>query len=301
MSGPELAATVRDVLASENGIAMLGNANTDWQKEILRTSFSQDYNLSVSGTIKSILPYRFSASYTDNDGILKTSGMQRTTVGFNLSPKFFNGLISVNANAQGTFIKSREADMDAVGNAIRFNPTLAPKTAYPTAGNTGRTMFNGYTAVTTSDGSLELQAPKNPLALLEDKNNTGKAYSSTGNLQIDAALPFLRELHFNLNLGYQVSKNTSRTYQEENSVMSWYDNGLASMGAAGAGTRYEWYRLQRNTLLDFYINYRKDFEAIRSALDVMAGYSWQKFDYSEHSNTYRQHFRLQDQQRSAYL
>lgn len=286
MSGPELAATVRDVLASENGIAMLGNANTDWQKEILRTSFSQDYNLSVSGTIKSILPYRFSASYTDNDGILKTSGMQRTTVGFNLSPKFFNGLISVNANAQGTFIKSREADMDAVGNAIRFNPTLAPKTAYPTAGNTGRTMFNGYTAVTTSDGSLELQAPKNPLALLEDKNNTGKAYSSTGNLQIDAALPFLRELHFNLNLGYQVSKNTSRTYQEENSVMSWYDNGLASMGAAGAGTRYEWYRLQRNTLLDFYINYRKDFEAIRSALDVMAGYSWQKFDYSEHSNTY---------------
>lgn len=245
MDGAQITDIVKNQLASEKGMGYLGTANTDWQKEVLRTSFSQDYALSVAGTVNSFLPYRVSASFTDNNGIVKTSGMQRTTVGFNLSPKFFNGLLSVNANVQGTYVKSREADLGAVGSAVSFNPTLPVYTPYPTvnaAGDRVGSIFNGYTAVTNPDGSLELQASKNPLQLLMDKNNTGKAYSSTGNLQIDLALPWVRELHFNLNLGYQVSKNTSETLQAQNSIMSWFDNGLANMGAAGAGTLYKMVR-----------------------------------------------------------
>ena len=42
----------------------------------------------------------------------------------------------------------------------------------------------------------------------------------------------------------------------------------------------------RNTLLDFYINYKKDFEEIKSNLDVMVGYSWQRFSYLGRSQTY---------------
>ncbi len=43
------------------------------------------------------------------------------------------------------------------------------------------------------------------------------------------------------------------------------------------------YQFKSNTLLDFYLNYKKDFDAINSGLDVTAGYSWQRF-YSEKHN-----------------
>jgi TonB-linked SusC/RagA family outer membrane protein len=48
---------------------------------------------------------------------------------------------------------------------------------------------------------------------------------------------------------------------------------------------YYSYELRRNTLLDFYLNYKKEFEAIESNLDVMAGYSWQRFDSHGRNNS----------------
>ncbi len=263
-----------------DAVGMLGNASTDWQKEVLRTSVSHDYSLSVGGSV-GVLPYRVQASYTDNEGILKTSSMKRTTAGFNLSPKFFNGLLQVNANVNGTYIKSRSADTGAIGGAVSFNPTLPVMND-----DVLMRAYNGYTNILTASGTPEGQASINPVQLLEDVDNQGEVLSSTGNLQMDYALHFLPELHFNLNLGYQVSKNTSTSETARNSMMAWRNTTLAKMGSAGAGTLYDWYELQRNTLLDFYVNYKKDFEAIKSNVDVMAGYSWQHFDYFGHSNTY---------------
>lgn len=284
MDGATFADVVRNTLKSESAIAQLGDANTNWQDEVLRTSFSQDYSLSVGGTA-GFLPYRVNASYTNNQGIVKTSNMQRTTVGFNLSPKFFNGKLSINANAQGSYVKTRNADLGAVGSASAFNPTLPVRHAYNTVGNTGMSIYNGYTNVLNANGTPDTQAAQNPLQMLEDKKEEGQSLSSTGNLQIDYALHFLPELHFNLNLGYQVSQNKTKKETAANSIMAWRDGNLQKIGENGAGTLYDWYELQRNTLLDFYINYRKDFSAIKSNLDVMAGYSWQKFDYHGRSHT----------------
>lgn len=76
--------------------------NTDWQKEVLRTSFSHDYSLSVGGTA-GFLPYRVAVGYTDNQGIIRNSGMKRLTGSINLTPKFFDDLLSINANVKGAY------------------------------------------------------------------------------------------------------------------------------------------------------------------------------------------------------
>ncbi|MGM9843717.1 MAG: SusC/RagA family TonB-linked outer membrane protein [Muribaculaceae bacterium] len=285
MSAAEFADVVRNKVGTEAAISQLGAGSTDWQKEVLRTSFSHDYSLSVGGSVGE-LPYRVNASFTDNQGILKTSGMQRTTVGISLTPKFFNNLLQITANVNGTYIKSTTADTGAVGAAVAFNPTLPVRTAYATKGDTGLTMFNGYTNITLASGNLELQAGQNPLQMLEDIDNSGEVWSSTGNLQIDYALHFLPDLHLNLNAGYQVSKNTALNQTAENSVQAWSNQDLIKMGAYGAGTYYKWWELQRNTSLEFYLNYRKEFEAIKSNVDATAGYTWQHMDYFGHSNTY---------------
>lgn len=284
MDGTQFSKFVREKVGTEAAVGMLGESNTNWQKEVLRTTFSQDYNLSIGGASK-WLPYRVSLSYTNNNGILETSGMSRTTAGINLSPKFFDGLLQVNANVNGSYIYSREANW-VLNSALQMDPTQSVRTNYPTTGNSGLTAFNGYTNYVTSTGSISTNNRQNPLQELNDQRKIGKVASSTGNLQIDYALHWLPELHFNLNLGYQVSKNNKENSVEQNSIMAWRNGSLAEMGSAGAGTEERWYELQRNTLLDFYINYRNDFEKIKSNLDVMVGYSWQRFDYHGHSNTY---------------
>ena len=142
LSADEFRKVVTETLGTESAIAQLGDANTDWQDEILNTTVSHDYNLSVGGSLD-WLPYRVSASYTNNNGILHTSRMDRTTVGVNLTPKFFNGMLSVNANVKGAYIKNRMADQGAVGTALSYNPTLPVYTQYGMSSN-GLTIYNYY-------------------------------------------------------------------------------------------------------------------------------------------------------------
>ena len=279
LSADEFRKVVTEQVGTESAIAQLGTANTNWQDEVLRTSISQDYNLSVGGTA-GFLPYRVSASYTNNQGILKTSGMDRTTVGINLTPKFFNGLLSIQANAKGSYIKNRMADQGAVGTALTYNPTLPVYNNYNVDANTAVKPFNGYTTLIDASGKPLDNSPNNPLSMLESINNTAEILRSNGNLQIDYALHCLPELHFNLNLGYDVSKNSTVSTTAANSPQAWRGNYYD-----GAGTVYNHHELQRNTLLDFYANYKKEFESIKSNLDVMLGYSWQEFYFQGNNLT----------------
>ncbi len=278
LSAEKFRALVTEQIGTESAIAQLGGASTDWQDEILRTTVSHDYSLSVGGTA-GWLPYRVSASYTNNNGILKTSRMDRTTVGFNLTPKFFNGKLSINANAKGTYIKNRMADQGAVGIALSYNPTLPVYTGYKMATD-GMSMYNGYTTLTDAQGKPMDNSPNNPVAMLDEINNTAEVLRSSGNLQVDYALHFLPDLHLNLNLGYDVSKNKQKSTTAQNSPQSWRGNYYN-----GAGTVYNHEQLERNTLLEFYANYRKEFSEIKSNLDAIVGYSWQRDDYQGHSLT----------------
>ncbi|MDE7421876.1 MAG: TonB-dependent receptor [Muribaculaceae bacterium] len=258
--------------------------NTDWQNEVLRTSISQDYNISVAGKA-GFLPYRVNAGYTNSEGILKTSNMQRVTAGFSLSPKFLDDHLSVNVNVNGTYGRTHNADQGSIGAASSFDPTKPVYTNIAMGGNTGLMLYNGYYNYAPG-GTFDRNASENPLAMLYDKDGHNDTWSSSGNLQLDYALHFLPELHLNLNLGYQVSKNNANSITAANSVFAWQNDGLLNNNAAGAATLNKWYELQRNTLLDFYINYKKEFEAIKSNLDVMVGYSWQRMDYHGRSQNY---------------
>ena len=252
--------------------------DTNWQKEVLRTAFSHDYSLSVGGSA-GWLPYRVNASYTDNQGIIKTSSMQRATVGFNLNPKFLQDHLSVSLNAQGSWVKTGNA-AGVMGGAVGMAPVYPVYAKYAKQNADMLDPYNGFFNIFLGDGMPQENASENPVQLLEDQKTIGKTLNSTGNIAIDYSLHWLPELHFNLNLGYQVSKNTSYTDVQPNSIMAWRSNYKD-----GAGTHYDWYELQRNTNLSFFINYKKEFEAAKSNLDVTLGYDWQRFDYHGRSET----------------
>lgn len=246
--------------------------NTNWQDEILRTSVSQDYNLSVGGTA-GWLPYRVSGSYTQSEGIIKTSDMKRVTAGINLTPQFFNGLLKVQLNVKGIYIRQQDADDSAIGDAVAIDPTRTVHD-YTASGNSQYPYFyNGWSTSVTGGQDFNTQGTLNPVSRLVDPDKHKDVYRSNGNLQIDYALHFLPDLHLNLNLGYDVEKGSYHYGVPANSPLAWNSNYKD-----GAGYEYYKYELRRNTLLDFYANYKKNFDKIESDLDVMVGYSWQRFD-----------------------
>lgn len=261
--------------------AALGTANTNWQDEVLRTSVSSDYNLSIGGTA-GILPYRVSVGYTSNHGIIRKSGMNRATAGINLSPKFFDGLLQVNANIKGAYIRNNY-DNSPLGGAISFNPTLPVWNADGNPFNNWTTyMTGGSLANMNSNGAeIDKNASLNPVSLVDDYNQKSDVYQSVGNLQLDLRMPFLRDLRANLNLGYDYSHGSDLSYNTPFSPAAWKEGhrlpGATDSTQDGYGNiNYAKQRIY-NLLLEFYLNYNKDFEAIKSSLDVTAGYSWQKF------------------------
>lgn len=253
-------------------LAATGDANTDWQDEVLRTTVSSDYSLSVGGTA-GWLPYHAEISYTNNNGIIKTSKMDRVTMGFNLSPKFFDNHLSVNANVKGYYIRNNFGDAGALSSAISFDPTHPVRSNEPiVSGNSGfQYLYNGYYEV-HNNGTLNDNATLNPMGLLEQRDNHANVYRSNGNLQLDYSLHFLPDLHLNLNLGYDVMKS--------NLVDNWAANSATAYKNHehyGGAYNFDQYQFRSNTLLNFYLNYKKEVESIYSNFDVTAGYDWQRF------------------------
>lgn len=248
------------------------NQSTDWQDAIYQTGLSTDQNIGIAGKA-GFMPFRVSLGYNTEKGTIKTSKYERYTGSINLSPKFFDKHLSVDINVKGTINKNRFADSGAVGAAAFFDPT---KPVYDEENR-----YNGYWNWGIVQGAQADLATQNPLSLLYDRNNHGTTKRSLGNIQLDYKIHGLEDLHANLNLGYDVAKTTGRNFVNSNSVQSSLDKTFTGLGQGNT-----WNNLRRNQLLDFYMNYAKNIESIKSNFDIMAGYSWQHFYYANHDITY---------------
>jgi iron complex outermembrane receptor protein len=244
-------------------IAMLGGANTDWQNEIFQTAVSTDNNISVNGGIKR-LPYRFSVGYLNQNGVLKTDYLQRVSATLVLNPVFFDNHLKVDLNVKGSLQKVRFANNDAIGAATSFDPTQ------PVYVKSSR--FGGYYEWLDAASTTGLKdlAGRNPVGLLKQRLDKGDPNRSIGNLQLDYKFHFLPDLHANMNIGYDLAEGKGTIYIS--------DSAAASYVAGGGGGRNDRYRqTKKNTVFDFYLNYVKELQAIKSRVDVTAGYSYNNY------------------------
>jgi len=240
--------------------ASLGDANTDWQDEIYREAFASDNNLSVAGAIQPNLPYRVSLGYLSQQGILKRDLLERTTAGINFAPKLFDNSLQIDINLKGSISNSQFANQDAIGAAIQFDPTKPVYTENRFGNYYEWTQYNNN----TQQDDPNPNAPRNPVALIDLKDDNGKVARSFGNIQFDYALPFLPELHANLNLGYDVSRGQGST-----SIPAYAASNINTLGEI---TRYK--KEITNTVGEFYLNYIKDLTDIQSNINATAGYGY---------------------------
>ena len=247
----------------------LGKANTNWQNEIFRTALSHDHNVAVSGQVANWLPYRVSAGYTNQQGIIKTSNFERFTGALTLNPSFLNEHLKVTLNAKGMWTKNRYADGEAIKAARQFDPT---QPVYAS----GYDNFGGYyqwlddgTALNDSSWPKTYYslATKNPVSILNLKNDRAISRDFLGSADVDYKVHGFEDLRFHVTAGVDVAKGRQVT-----------DVNPASPQAIYYGS-YGWEtQLKRNMQLSAYAQYYHDFnDKAKNHFDIMAGYEWAHF------------------------
>jgi len=239
---------------------MLGNANTDWQKQIYRNAYGTNNNISASGSWNSktiSVPYRISLGYDFQEGILKTNKFDRFSSAINLSPKFLNDHLGVNVNFKYSHTQNSFANEGAVGSAVAMDPTQYVSNNDPKTG--------GYFEWKSGGAPIAL-ANRNPVALLNLRDNTSRVNRIVGNVQLDYKLHFFPDLHIQANLGLDNAGGIG------NDVI---DSTLATdYLTKGKRTHYE--QKKRNYIADVDLFYEKSF-GNGNKIDILALHSYQDF------------------------
>ena len=218
------------------------------------------------------MPYRVSVGYTDQNGILKTSSLERYTTAINLSPSLFTDHLKFNFNFKGSQVKQRFANEGAIGSAVSFDPT---QPVY--SGNNN--LYGGYTEILQAGTTTGLHggAALNPLGLLEENNNRSTVYRAITSLAIDYKFHFFPDLHANVNLSYDGSKGSGTDvipgYAASN--LNTYKDPVTGKFYSGNNSQYK--QTNGNKLFEGFLSYDKNIKSIKSHVDAVAGYSFQDF------------------------
>ena len=239
---------------------LLGEADTDWQDEVYQTAIGHDHNINVSGGVGNF-PYRVSLGYSNKDGLIKTDKFKRLTAGINLTPSYLDNRLQLKFHGKMMNTKNHFADRGAIGNAASFDPTHPVRDPDSPYGGF-------YTWVISSNGNPNSLAPTNPIALLELKDDNSTVNRYLTNASADYRFAYIPDLRANLNLAYDYSKSEG-TVVIPNFAAFDFDE------INGGGTNNKYNQKKKNTLLEFYLNYKKYIG--KNSFDIMGGYSWQHF------------------------
>ncbi|WP_318310520.1 SusC/RagA family TonB-linked outer membrane protein [Flagellimonas crocea] len=224
-------------------------SNTDWQEIILRSTASQNQNLSYSKNYGSG-NVRASFGYGKQFGVVEGYAQERLTGRINASQRFFDNKLKIDAsltvsriNDDGGAISNNSGSTgDLLGAAYFANPTWPARTSFTTGGSeiNPLQLLNYYDDVTHTDRFL---------------GNVSAEYSLTDELKAKVAV------------GYDDS--SSEKYQVQSSLSTGIGNAPGQ--GQGALSTVD----VTGKLLDLTLTYDKDFD--NSHLTALVGYSFQSY------------------------
>jgi TonB-dependent starch-binding outer membrane protein SusC len=241
--------------------------STDWQDEIFRTAISQNYNLGW-GFARNGTSLRLSASYDDQQGVIKNSYLKRITVRGNFSQTFLSNKklkleITTNySNLKNSYApNSNNAGYQGslIGAAIRFNPT--------------------FPVIDTATGKYSINGDlRNPVAMLnytDDKDNINRILAS-----IALSYKITNDLVFKTSFGYDHASGVRRSFTDprlenagDNKMVIFgvdYGNGTGGNGRAVVNNDKS-----RNMVFENFLTYNKVFNS-RHDINAVLGTSFQR-------------------------
>ena len=247
---------------TDNQKSLLGNANTDWNDEVYRTAFGTDNNLSLSGSIGKYLPFRVSAGYYNQSGLVRKDNVERWTGNVVLTPSFFQDHLKLTINAKGTLNNNSFNNGGAVWAAATFNPTIPVYS--------GNSNYGGFNEALDADGYPVNAGVRNPRGLVDLYDSKSKVSRFIGSMDVDYKVHFLPDLKLHATVGADYAKGDGTIYVPGYAAQSFNKDESLS------GSDYKYGpQKNENRLLTLYANYAKYFENIKSNVDLTAGYDYQ--------------------------
>ena len=242
-------------------------ANTNWQKEILRSNMakSSSHNISMSGGSKNG-SYTASITSLNKEGVLLKSDFSRVIARlaveqFAFDDKVKFGLNVTNSNSKYVNVPQRNTVLLQAASYLPVSPVR----------NADGTFFENF----TSTGYF------NPVALIEHGTDETKTNNLVGNLTAEVKLPF--GFTYNLNIAHQ-KLTTSHgefydSYYAKYNSANFYNNpdppqnkSLVNFGVNGSALRnsYE----NTNNIIESFLTWDKTLGAHK--IKAVLGYSWQE-------------------------
>lgn len=229
------------------------NINTNWQNEIFRVAAQSNYQLSLAGGSNKSR-YYFSVNNQNQDGIVKNSGFERTSVRLNVVNEIKSNL------RFGTNLTLSNVAYKNVPDNSRVNQGGVILGALSTPTLIGIYNPNGTYTVNP------LQAWENPVANIEAPINTTNTLRFVGS--------FYLEYDIIKNLTFKSSFNTETYYSKNNYFLdpfkTQYGRSQGGVGTTGTNQQLVW--LSENTL-----TYKKQIR--NHDLVFMGGYTAQESKY----------------------
>ncbi|GAA3738488.1 MULTISPECIES: TonB-dependent receptor [Flavobacterium] len=242
-------------------------ANTNWQKEILRSgrAASSSHNLSMSGG-GDHGSYTASITSLNKEGVMLKSDFSRIIARLSVEQYAFNDKVKFGLNVTNSRTKYQ--------NVPQRNTVLLQAASYlpvsPVRNDDG-SFFENF----VSPGYF------NPVALIEHGTDETKTNNLVGNLTAEVKLPF--GLTYNLNLAHQ-RLNTSHgefydSYYSQYNSANFYNNPdppltktLVNFGVNGSALRnaYE----NTNNIIESFFTWDKSIGDHK--IKAVLGYSWQE-------------------------
>lgn len=257
-----------NAIGSNQQKGLLGDASTDWQRQVFRSAIVTDNNVSITGGIKNF-PYRLSVGNRIDNGILKRDQFARTTVSLNMNPSLLDKTLQIEANMKYVQTASFFANRGALGAAF-FDPT---QPVY-----SGSEAYGGYFEWIDGNKPNTLSA-RNPLGLIEQSTDQSKVNRAIANAKLTYHLPSLPALKATVNVGGDFSEGTGYNITPASSASGYFSQG-----------RYSEYRTTKtNKLFESYLSYNSGSKWEKQTLELVGGYSYQDWDtYSPNNPTWNE-------------
>lgn len=222
-------------------------SDTDWQKEITQKAFSQSHTLSFNNANESG-GYRASVTYMNNEGVIKTSNLER--IGASLSGYTYglNDKLKLDFGIHSSFDKYVPVNSAVFERAYNVNPT-AP--VYDSTGAYFQTNNN---------------MAENPVEILMNVNNDNTNRRIMGFAK--AELLIVRGLKAIVNTSGEYNSHQGRYYLPTYSKFGASDKGYANHGLNDYTTMQ----------LETYLSYDKEFLSDHR-INLMGGYSYMENSY----------------------
>nr|WP_319998714.1 TonB-dependent receptor [uncultured Draconibacterium sp.] len=243
--------------AASNNVSLPNNegASTDWQKEVQRTGFSHNHNVSINGGDQKT-NYSTSINYMNKQGVIKNTDVDRLIARSFLQTTTLDDHLTLSFGINGSITNNQNVSMGDQGTSVLdamnyYSPLVPTKNA---------------------DGSWYqssgISQNYNPLSILnEDQYNT-ESKRLQGVAKV--SLKIIDGLVYNLGLSYQNEQYIYSNYNTSASQIFESQNGQASRTAVE----------NKKKVMETYLNYDKVFNDVHK-LGLMAGYSWEQNDNND--------------------